>query len=260
MGSAVVIGCLLVTPTASFAQTPEVLAAWNRYQTAVDEKYELSASGKPFFALDSLDAAGGWRSTVLRGGIVMREIETPSVDDARIHHWAGAMFIPSTTVAALVERLQRGAGEEARLYEDVIDSRLLSRDGDRVRVYMKLRRTTVFTATFNTEHDVRYRRLGPTRASSRSVSTKIAELADAGTARERERAPGDDRGFLWRLNAYWRFEQAGDGVIVECESVSLSRSVPTLLRPIAGPIVTRVARESLEKTLSEMRTVIGASQ
>jgi putative flippase GtrA len=259
IGSAVVAACIALAPTPALAQPDHaVLSAWAQYQTAVDDKYDRSASGHPFFALDALDAAGSWRTAVRQGGISMREIDAPVVNGARIHHWAGAMFVPATTVAALVERLQRGAGDEARLYEDVIDSRLLARDGDRVRVFMKLRRTTILTATFNTEHDVQYRRLGPARASSRSVSTKIAELADAGTPRERERAAGDDRGFLWRLNAYWRFEQAGDGVIVECESVSLSRSVPTLLRPVAGPIVTRVARESLEKTLSEMRAVIAA--
>ncbi|MBA3887322.1 MAG: hypothetical protein H0X67_16560 [Acidobacteria bacterium] len=59
-----------------------------------------------------------------------------------------------------------------------------------------------------------------------------------------------------RLTAYWRFEQAGDGVIVECESVSLSRSVPALLRPVAGPLISRVARESLERTLREVRAVV----
>ncbi|CAN5668442.1 hypothetical protein BH23ACI1_BH23ACI1_16670 [soil metagenome] len=59
-----------------------------------------------------------------------------------------------------------------------------------------------------------------------------------------------------RLTAYWRFEQAGHGVMVECESVSLSRSVPALLRPVAGPLISRVARESLERTLREVRAVV----
>jgi hypothetical protein len=163
------------------------------------------------------------------------------------------VYIPKATVAQVVERLKANAGREAALYEDVVDSRLLARDGDRLRVFMRLRRTTVLTATFDTEHEVEYRRIGPARASSRSVAVRIAELAEAGTPRERERGASEDRGFLWRLNAYWRFEQDGDGVIVECESVSLSRSVPALLRPVAGPIITRVARESLERTLRELR-------
>jgi len=135
-------------------------------------------------------------------------------------------------------------------------SRLLQRDGDKLRVFMKLERdATIMTVTYNTEHAVEYRRLG-TRASSRSVSTKIAEVADAGTAQEKEKKAGEDHGFLWRLNAYWRFEQMGDGVLIECESLSLSRSVPFVVRPIVGPIANRIARESLERTLKSLRAYL----
>ena len=119
---------------------------------------------------------------------------------------------------------------------------------------MKLRRESVITVTYNTEHDVEYRQLSGTRASSRSVAIKIAELENAGTAQEREKPVGNDHGFLWRLNAYWRYEQTKDGVVIECESVSLSRGVPMLLRPFITGTVERIARESLQKTLSSLRT------
>ena len=36
------------------------------------------------------------------------------------------------------------------------------------------------------EHSVDYRVFGPDRAASRSIGTKVAELADAGTIKERE--------------------------------------------------------------------------
>jgi hypothetical protein len=45
---------------------------------------------------------------------------------------------------------------------------------------------------------------------------------------------------------------------VECESVSLSRAVPLLLRPIS-PIVDGVARDSLERTLRSLRRVLAKS-
>jgi hypothetical protein len=41
-------------------------------------------------------------------------------------------------------------------------------------------------------------------------------------------------------------------VLIECESVSLSRSVPFLVRPLVGPIANRIARESLAKTLRSL--------
>jgi putative flippase GtrA len=254
-GAAAVLLAVL-SPSPALADGPNggVLEAWRRHQAAVDARYwSATRERTPFFVQDAERGGGEWREAVVAGGISMREIEAPGVDGARIHHWAGAVFIPGATVAQVVDRLQANAGREAALYEDVIDSRLLSRNGERLRVFMRLRRSTIITATFDTEHEVAYRRLGPSRASSRSIAVRIVELADAGTPRERERGAAEDRGFLWRLNAYWRFEQHADGVIVECESVSLSRAVPALVRPVAGPIVTRVARESLARTLVALR-------
>ena len=121
---------------------------------------------------------------------------------------------------------------------------------------MKLRRSKVITVTYNTEHDVRYRRLGQRAASARSVATRIAQLDDAGTPQEHELKPGSDGGYLWRLNAYWRYEAVPGGVLIECESVSLSRAVPYVLRPFATGLVEGLARESLERTLVGLRTYL----
>jgi putative flippase GtrA len=244
-------------PGVAAAQDTAAVDGWKLYEAHVDGRYHsLSGTGRSFFVHDMVLKDAEWRRVVLGGELSLRPLESPDVTGARIHHWAGAVFIPGTTVARVVEQLQGNAGHESHFHEDVVDSRLLTRSGERLVVFMRLRRTTLITATFDTEHAVEYRRLGSARASSRSVATRIVELADAGTGHERERGASDDRGFLWRLNAYWRFEQAGDGVIVECESVSLSRSVPALLRPVAGPLISRVARESLERTLREVRAVV----
>ena len=114
----------------------------------------------------------------------------------------------------------------------MVESRVLDRHGDAMRVYLKLARAIV-TVTYDTDHDVRFARRSPTLATSRSVATRIVEVG------------GDDRGFLWQLNSYWRYRQVGDSVEVDVVSVSFSRAVPALVRPVAGPIVTRVARESM---------------
>jgi hypothetical protein len=114
----------------------------------------------------------------------------------------------------------------------------------------------VITVTYNTEHVVDYARVSSTRAVVRSVATRIVELAGAGGPEEHEKPSSQDNGFLWRLNAYWRYEAVPGGVIVECESVSLSRPVPLLIRPIANPVVDRVARESMTRTLTSLRTLL----
>jgi hypothetical protein len=233
------------------AQSQAALRGWQDYTSTVNQRHQ-DATPAAFFALDSR-GVGGWRERATAGEIPMIEVEPPGIPEGKMHHWAGAVYVPRTTVAAVVQRMQEGAGRESQFYDEVTASKLLARTGDRLRVFMKLERdATVLTVTYNTEHLVEYRRMG-SRATSRSVSTKIAELADAGTPQEREKPAGDDHGFLWKLNAYWRLEQTGDGVLIECESISLSRSVPFVVRPIVGPIANRIARESLERTLRSLR-------
>jgi hypothetical protein len=240
--------------------TPAAIAAWQQYQRQVDERYDRLATAKDPFFIEDVFKAPDWRRTATAGRISMLRIDSlapggaePLVPDARIHHWVGAVFIPNATLDKVLRYLRDRAGRESEAFDDVVASKLLARDGDRLRVYMKLKRESVITVTYNTEHNVEYRTLSPSRASSRSIATKIAELAETGTPQEHEKTPGNDHGFLWRLNAYWRFEQTDGGVLIECESVSLSRSVPMLLRPFVSGTVERIARESLQKTLTSLK-------
>jgi putative flippase GtrA len=242
--------------------TPATVAAWERYQKQVDERYERAASAgaDTYFAQDAFKTGSAWRQQIAAGLVSMARIEAPtpgngdvSIPDGKVHHWAGAVFIPRARIEAVIDRLKDRAGRESESFSGVVASKLLGREGERLRIYMKLKRDSIITVTYNTEHAVVYRGLGPARASSRSVSTKIAELDGVGTPREHEKPIGNDHGFLWRLNAYWRFEQVDGGVIIECESVSLSRGVPSLLRLLVNGTVERIARESLNNTLVSLR-------
>ena len=255
---AVLILAALLGPASHVsAQSPDAVAGWRAYTQKVEARHN-ETSPATFFALDLVNASR-WRERARSGEVPMHEVEPPGIADAKLHHWAGAIYVPRTTVDAVVTRLQNFAGRESEVYEEVKASKLLERHGDRLRIFLRLYRDAgPVEATYNTEYTVDYRRISGARATQRSVSTKIAELADAGTPRELEKATGDDSGFLWRLNAYWRYEQWGDGVLIECESVSLSRSVPFLIRPIANPIVDRIARESLARTLTSLRKFLSA--
>jgi hypothetical protein len=163
---------------------------------------------------------------------------------ALVHHWRGRVVIPGVTLEDVLRQVRRAPRQS-----DVLASKILEDRGDTLRVYLKLTRKELITVTYNTEHLVELTDHGPGRASSRSVATKIAELADAGTPREREKPAGSDLGLLWRLNAYWWYEEVPGGVLVECESLSLSRGIPLLLRPFASGTVDRIARESMTRTL-----------
>lgn len=164
---------------------------------------------------------------------------------ALIHHWRGRVVIPGITLEDVLRQVHRAPRQS-----DVLASKILEDRGDTLRVYLKLTRKELITVTYNTEHFVELTHHGPGRASSRSVATKIAELADAETPQEREKPAGTDLGLLWKLNAYWWYEEVPGGVLVECESLSLSRGIPFLLKPFASGTVDRIARESMARTLT----------
>ncbi len=94
------------------------------------------------------------------------------------------------------------------------------------------------------------------RWEGKSYSTKIAEVENPDTPKEKELPVGEDRGFLWRLYAYWRLEEAEDGVFVESLSVSLSRRIPFGLGWVVKPFVTSLPRESLEGMLQATRVAV----
>ena len=165
--------------------------------------------------------------------------ESIAVPGATIHRWRGAILIPDVTVDRVVDALLYPGTPPAQ--EDVLEARVLERAGTRLRVYLRLERTAIVTATYDTEHDVSFARHSPRVATSRSVATRITETS------------GGDRGFLWKLNSYWRYLQVDGGVQVELESLSLSRDIPRLVKPLARPVIDRIARESLERTLRALR-------
>jgi hypothetical protein len=107
----------------------------------------------------------------------------------------------------------------------------------------------------NTEHDVRYVRLDRARWYSKSFTTRIAEVEDPGP-NERELPPGNDHGFMWRLNTFWKFEERDGGVYLECQAISLTRDVPVGLGWLINPIIRSLPRESLTNTLRETRQAL----
>jgi hypothetical protein len=108
----------------------------------------------------------------------------------------------------------------------------------------------------DSEYDVRYGRLDADHQFSFSRSTRIKEIGDAGGPREHAVANAESHGYLWRLNAYWRFAQRGDGVVVQCEAVSLTRDVPAGLGWLVGPLIRAIPRESLQASLGATRDAV----
>jgi len=246
---------------------PETIQAFDRYVQLTEAriKGEVSQTEK-FLYVDGFPS--GRRPQVMaaleRGEVFMEPLQTIDASgqemrapNAIIHHWLGAVFVPGANLQQTIALMQDYDRHQDIYKPEVVRSRLLSRQGNDFQIYYRLRKKKVITITLNTNHDIHYFPVDSTRWYSRSYSTRIAEVANADTPDEHEKPVGHDGGFLWRINSYWKFEEKDGGVYVECESVSLTRDIPTGLGWLIKPFVTSIPKESLEMTMTATRTALG---
>jgi hypothetical protein len=245
---------------------PDTVKRWEEYLRQTEKRIAAErASDEGFVVMDFLTPAerSAIRETLQSGGVHVQKLETRDVEGrvievpgGMIHHWYGAIFVPGVNLEELLEWVQNYA-DQHRYFSEVVESRLLSREQDTFTIFLKLRRTKVLTVHYNTEHRVTYQSHGAGKVSSTSEATHIAELEDPGTDRERERSSEQSRDFLWRLNSYWRFQQEDRGVVVECETISLSRAIPTGMAWLVQTFVESVPKESLTAALLPLRRELG---
>lgn len=236
---------------------PETLEAWQRYVRVAEARIERDLQT----AAKSSSAQPGAVSAAIVVTRVAHEaadggVEVPS---GTVHHWRGRVFLEGATlddVTAFIEDPERLPA----IQEDVVAARVLERGPGRLHLYLRLVRKAIVAVTYDTEYDVAWGRVAPRVAFSRSIATRVAEIDSPGTPRERARAPGEDHGYLWRLNAYWRYEESERGVVATLESLSLSRGVPFILSPIVKPIVDRIARESVRRALDALQKGVAAAR
>lgn len=237
---------------------PAAAAGWRRYVAAVEAGHARERPGPAGRLLlpEHLDPVRA-RHRILAGEVLVAPVPAPApgllaeLEGARIHHWHGAVFVPGTTVDTLVDALEHAPPRAA----DVLEARVVRRDADGLQVRLRLRRTQVVSVVYDTEHRVRFERIAQGLARSTSRAVHLVEVADAGSPRERALSWDADHDFVWRLHAYWRYQAAPGGVLVECESLTLSRAVPTGLGLIAAPIIRRAAESSMQAALVAVRDV-----
>ena len=242
--------------------------AFDRYARLTEARMDEEMTGTlPFLWIDQLpdDRRGQAQAKLRRGEIVVSRMHTRDGDsavtfhDAMCHHWVGTVLVPGVRLDDVVTLMQ-----SYERYQDVYSpavrrSKTLSRDGGHFRVSLQLFMKKIVSVVLNTESDVQYIVVSPKQMQVRSASTRIAEIADADTPRQREQPVGHDSGFLWRFNNYCAIEERAEGTVVQCESISLSRDIPFGLGWLIGRFVTDVPRESLELTLGAIRKSVTKS-
>jgi hypothetical protein len=274
MARAIILAAVMLLPAIAHAESAEpeaaelranTLAAFERYVKLTEARNEAELErGTNLLWIDE------WPRTereeayaaLERGEVKMRKMET--LDGGKqiacpggiIHHWEGLVFIPGARLDDVLGILKDYDKHSVYYAPDVERSKIASRNGDHFRVFLRFRRHKVITVVLDTEHDIEYFRDGPERSHSRSSALRIAEVENPGKPDEREKPPGQDGGFLWRMETWWRMVERNGGVYVQSEVVSLTRDIPVLLRWMIEPFVTSIPRETLTATLVATRKAV----
>jgi hypothetical protein len=260
--------CALAATANAANLDPATLAAFHRYVQRTESQIDSElARREPFLWIERLpaDRRAEADAQLRAGQVVVQRLDTwdennrgdhakpISVPGGMIHHWIGTVFIPGATLAQTLAFEEDYDRQAIYFRPNVMRSRILQHDGNDFVIELRLYKKKAITTVLDTVHQVHYTLVDSTHARSRSRTIRIQEVDDAGKPYERLEPAGHDHGFLWRMNTYWRFEHRNGGTYVECQSISLTRDIPTGLGWLIGPYVTSVPRESLTFTLATTR-------
>lgn len=244
---------------------PKTVEAFNRYVQLTEAKMNSEAGlHDAFLWVDALpeDRRAAAYEQLREGNVVIERMETLDngkkidVPGGLIHHWTAAVFISGATLEQTLALEQDYDHHQDYFRPDVMRSKVLRQEGSNYLVQLRFYKKKIITTVLDTEHEVHYGDVDSKHAWSRSHTTRIQEVDDAGESRERLEPEGHDRGFLWRMNTYWRFEEKDGGTYVESQSISLTRDIPAGLGLLVGPFVNSIPRESLTFTLATTRRAV----
>ena len=240
---------------------PETIAAFNSYVQHREQEIAEELHAGPFLRVDGLPAAEKEeRYTRLKNGEVITErmqaAESANIPHGLIHHWVGTVFIPGVPLERTLAFLQNYNDQYKFYRPEVQRSKLLQRNGNDFKIFLRLKKTKIVTVILDTDYDVKYVPISAGREVSYSYSTRIQEVENPGKPDESEKPVGNDSGFLWRLNSYWRFLERDGGVYVQLEAISLTRDIPKGIGWLVEPFVTSIPRESLIFTLGRTREAL----
>src|SRR5271167_1490412 len=240
---------------------PATLGAFHSYIREVEAEMKQTQLGSGSFLWSD---ASSERAQKIRAGQIVAQFwpgKGPAqVPNGLIHDWIAAAFLPATNLKKTLALIQNYDDHKNIYKPEVIDSKLISHHDNDFRIYLRLLKKKIMTVVLDTDHKVHYNSPDPTRWLCHSYTTRIAEVENAGSAKETVLPPDTGYGFLWRLNSYWRFQERDAGVYLECRAISLTRDVPLGLGWIIQPIIQNLPKESLIKTLECTRQALHSKE
>lgn len=247
-----------------FSLRGPTIRAFQLYVARTESQNNESLSHGPFLWVDGMpeQERKAAFANLMHGAVEIRRVSVNSqragveAPGGMIHDWKGIVFVSGAKLEDVLKVLEDYDQQAIYYAPDVERSRIESHNGDHYRVFLRFRRHKIVTVVLNTEHEVTYYCDSPTRAHSRSSAIRIAQVEDAGSAEEKEKPPGEDDGYLWRMETWWRMEERDGGVYVQNQVVTLTRDIPTGLGWLIEPFIVNIPKEALEFTLQATRKAV----
>jgi hypothetical protein len=237
---------------------PATLQAWDQYIEATNTRMEQRLSpGKSFLWVDE---APDRLARVRKGEIVLSPVgpqNSRRVPSGLIHDWIGAVFIPNASLKDTLAVLGDYARYKEIFQPTVIHSKAIATSDTKDRFSLVLTNTSSFLkTTLDTDYESCYVRIDDRRGYTVSRTTRIQEIAEAGTPAERLLREGEGHGLIWGLFGITRYVERDGGVYVELEAIGLSRDIPASVRWLIEPLVRRVSQASLSASLRQTEKAV----
>jgi hypothetical protein len=252
---------LLVAPTSRANDLkPETLQAWQEYIQSTDSQMRQRLNQGTFLRVEE---APDHLASLFQGGILVEPVTRSGHDKVPhglIHDWYGAIFVPGARIDDVLYVL----GDYDR-YQDiyrpaVVDSKLLERAGDDDKFSLLMLSKVLFvTVALAGQYQSHLTCVHEKRCYIVSHSVLTQQIKDFGRPDEHILPPDQGDGFLWRLYGVTSFEERDGGVVIENESIALSRDIPVSVRWLVNPIVSRLPRNSLTTGLMQTRDAVSAA-
>ena len=268
LGLSLLMAIAVAVPVRAVELNPAAVDGFNRYAELTEQRINDQAQRGQFLWVDTLPASerDGLYARLRKGEVVDRKLETKEngrtieTPQGMIHDWVSLVFVLGTTLRE-VKALFQDYDNHYRYYGPEVErSKLLSRQGDDFKIYLRMRKKKVVAVVLNANFDVHYNQLDANHLMVASYSTRIAEVEAPGTRDEHELPIGNDSGFMWRSNSYWWAEEKDGGVYVQCETLTLTRSIPFGLKWLTEFFLDSTNREFLNKMMVDMRNGVEKMQ
>jgi hypothetical protein len=259
-----ILSALFGTSARASELKPETVAAFDRYIAATEARMGEDVRLNQFLVIDRLPdlQRKDTYNQLQRGQAYIEELHTKQDDrpihipNGLIHHWVGVMFIPKATLSDTLAVLNY-YNDEPEIYKpEIRRAKLIEQKGNQSKIYLRFYSKSIVTVVLDAYFDIVSTQVGSARVQSASRSTRIAEVENPDGPNEHESADGNDHGYMWRLNSYWRIEEMDGGVYIQNESITLTRTVPAFLAWLIDPLTKSIPRGVLLDMLTDTQKAV----